>query len=340
MNWENLRDWFLNEKRSLPWRDKPSPYAVWISEVMLQQTQVSVVIPYFERWMATFPTIQELAKAPLDRVIKIWEGLGYYSRARNLHEAAQYICNVHGGTLPDDEASLSKIKGLGPYTVGAILSFAFHKKAAAVDGNVLRVLTRNWFIESDISKAKTVEEIRQRVIAELPDEEPWVLNEALIEFGALICQKKPKCLICPLQRSCKAFQRGAVEDLPFKSAKIKYIQLQRSVAVILHKGKILIQRGEKGKIMSDLHEFPYWDEGFEEWIQTHNLKLIETLPEVAQSFTRYRVKLSPKVFEASSSLSIPGHQWLSQEELDNLALSSGHRKIYKNFKGLCLFRGV
>ena len=137
MDNKKLKQWFINEKRDLPWRENPSPYAVWVSEMMLQQTQVSVVIPYFMRWMDRFPSIRALASADISEVIKVWEGLGYYSRARYLHEGARYIVEHFGGELPSDEESLKKIKGIGPYTIGAIRSFAFHQRTSAVDGNVM-----------------------------------------------------------------------------------------------------------------------------------------------------------------------------------------------------------
>ena len=161
---------------------------------MLQQTQVSVVIPYFDRWMNRFPTLRHLAKATLDEVIKEWEGLGYYSRARNLHEGARYVLEKHEGILPETREELQKIKGLGPYTIGAIRSFAFHHKAAAVDGNVIRVLARYFKIEDDIAKPKTIQMIRDRAEAILPEIEPWIVAEALIELGATLCTKKLRML--------------------------------------------------------------------------------------------------------------------------------------------------
>src|SRR3990167_4180187 len=143
---ESLKRWFFINRRILPWRENPSPYEVWVSEVMLQQTRVSVVIPYFNRWMKHFPTISDLAKASIEAIIKVWEGLGYYSRARNLHEGAKYLLQFHAGELPDSPEHLKKVRGLGPYTIGAIRSFAFKQKAAAIDGNVLRVIARYFSI--------------------------------------------------------------------------------------------------------------------------------------------------------------------------------------------------
>lgn len=333
-----LKHWFLSEKRDLPWRNSPSPYAVWVSEVMLQQTQVSVVIPYFLRWMERFPTIVSLAAAPLDEIIKMWEGLGYYSRARNLHAGAQYIVEHYQGILPQDEEKLQKIKGLGPYTIGAILSFAFHKKKAAVDGNVLRVLARYYQIEEDISKPSTIKKLR--VLAEnlLPDDESWIVNEGLIELGATICQKKARCHQCPLKSSCKAYINHTVDQLPIKSAGPKTEYLYRAVAIILHKGHYLIKRGKEGEIMHDLHEFPFFEttvDGFTDmqleqaiW-QKYGLlvKLVQPLSTVAHSFTRYQVKLNPVLFESVKKTPIEGLDWISLVDLKRLAFSSGHRRI-------------
>jgi A/G-specific adenine glycosylase len=337
VNWEPLTEWFLDEKRDLPWRNNPSPYRVWISEVMLQQTQVSVVIPYFERWMARFPTIESLAQASTDEVIKLWEGLGYYSRARNIHEAARFVLEFHQGILPSSKEELSKIKGLGPYTVGAIQSFAFKMKAAAVDGNVVRVLSRYFHIEEDISKGKTVQNMRELLEEKLPDIEPWIVSEALIELGATICQKKPRCDVCPLKRMCKGYRNGVAHELPVKSAKIKYEKLFRVVGVVNHGDYYLVRRGEKGQIMSDLFEFPYLEDvkdGFESEFKKKfglSLKLVHEFPKVSQSFTRFRVELTPLHFRAKDKIPVEGYEWLTLQELHNLAFSSGHRKILRAY---------
>jgi A/G-specific adenine glycosylase len=333
VNWKSLRDWFLDEKRDLPWRINPSPYQVWISEVMLQQTQVSVVIPYFERWMKRFPTIQSLAKASLDEVIKIWEGLGYYSRARNIHEAAKYVLNEHEGVLPSSKEELSKIKGLGPYTIGAIQSFAFKMKSAAVDGNVVRVLSRYFHIEEDISKGKTVQNMREMLEEKLPDVEPWVVSEALIELGATVCQKKPKCSVCPLRGTCKGYRQGVANELPVKSAKVKYEKLFRVVGVINCGDFYLVRRGEKGEIMSDLYEFPYFEgdkSGLDKTLKVKfglSLKFVSEYPKVSHSFTRFRVELTPLHYHAKEKIPVEGYEWRTLQELHHLAFSSGHRKI-------------
>lgn len=335
---EALRTWFLTQCRDLPWRSNPSPYAVWVSEVMLQQTQVSVVIPYFERWMQIFPTIQDLAKADLDIVIKEWEGLGYYSRARNLHQGARYVVENYAGILPDSEEQLQKIKGLGPYTIGAILSFAFHQRKAAVDGNVIRVISRYNCFTDKVTKSASIKHIYSLTQELLPEKEPWIISEALIELGATLCNRKPKCLKCPLKNNCKAFAKGIADQLPVKSTKIAITQLHRAVAIISCNDHLLIKRCPKGKIMSDLHEFPY----FELTIPLKDPKILtqrlhdefhlsahwqNSLPEVKQSFTRYRALLYPHAFVVKDRLPVEGYEWIEKKQLKELAFSSGHKRI-------------
>lgn len=333
-----LKEWFLSQRRDLPWREEARPYAVWVSEVMLQQTQVAVVIPYFYRWMERFPTIQALAKAPVEDVLKEWEGLGYYARARNLHEGARYVVEYYAGKLPPEEKLLSKIKGLGAYTVGAILSFAFHQKAAAVDGNVLRVLARYYFISDDICKGKTVKKVQGMAYDLLPEEEPWLISEALIELGATVCTRAPKCMECPLKGSCRGFAEGKASELPVKSAKIATIPLFRAVAVVICDRHVLVSKGEKGKVMADLFEFPYVEmpnaesdiEFQKQWVKKE-LKLVvdwqKTLPQVRHSFTRYRALLVPQLFKAKELKEVTGFQWHPLESLKKLPFSSGHRRI-------------
>jgi len=312
--------------------------------VMLQQTQVSVVVPYFERWMNLFPSIEALAKAPLEVVIKAWEGLGYYSRARRLHEAACYLMDNNQGRLPEDPKELEKIKGLGPYTIGAIRSFAYRAKTAAVDGNVLRVLSRYFSIEEDICKIKTIKKIWDLANELLPEEEHWLVNEALIELGATICSKKPKCKICPIRSSCSAYAKGLADTLPIKSAKIRIEKLYRSVAIIEAEDRSLLVKKEEGnKVMSGLLEFPYFSTTAEQGSENLQVflkkefsidaRFLQELPSVDHSFTRYRVSLFPRHF-FSEKKDIEGFEWFSKEKLDSLAFSSGHRRLYLAWKNM------
>ncbi len=332
MLFKDLYTWFQDTKRDLPWRENASPYAVWVSEVMLQQTQVAVVIPYFQRWMQRFPSIKALAHADPSEVLKLWEGLGYYSRARNLHAGAQYILQYFDGKLPNNELKLSEIKGLGPYTVAAIRSFAFKEKAAAIDGNVLRVITRFAGINKDISKATTRKEVHDYVYERLPNEEPWVISEALIELGAQVCKKKAECAFCPLQKNCYSFQHQCTDRLPFKEKKQKISHLHRHVAVLSCKSHLLLKKEEEGKVMSGLYEFPYCNaeekhlDVFLEELGVKADKAIK-LKEYSHSFTRYRVKLSPVLIPLKQEKQITGYQWYSPEEVTQIPFSSGHKKI-------------
>ncbi len=330
---EILRRWFINNQRDFPWRREPTPYAVWVSEVMLQQTRASVVVPYFERWMEQFPTVQELAKAPLKAVIKAWEGLGYYSRARNLHEGARYVMEHFGGHLPSEEKLLQEIKGLGPYTVGAIRSFAFNQKAAAVDGNVLRVMARYHDLHDDISKSTTVAQVRRLTQEFLPDNEPGTVMEALIELGATLCGKQPVCRQCPLNATCRGFANGTAAQLPVKKKGPATELLQRAVVLLFCEDQLLVRRCAKGEIMEGLHEFPYVEDGSLNAVmpELHKLfgevTLIRKLPQVQHGFTRYRAILTPYCLACPEFKEVADFFWHPACSLDQLAFSSGHRRI-------------
>jgi len=335
---ERLVAWFESKKRSLPWREHPDPYAVWISEVMLQQTQVAVVIPYFLRWMSQFPTIEALASADEASVIKAWEGLGYYARARNLHKGAKQVLEHFSGKLPDDEKSLFSIKGLGHYTVGAIRSFAFHQRTAAVDGNVLRVLTRYYNLDDDISKPKTVAEIRSLAEEILPCKKHWVFNEALIELGATVCMRSPKCTKCPVKKTCRGFLQGTAQELPVKTKKTQVTALYRNVVIITAEKSVLLRAGKPGALMHGLYEFPYFEtskEGMpveelrERVARTFGLQteLKTFLKEEKHSFTRYRAQLFPVHLACKKPLEVNGYRWHPFHEAIDLPFSSGHRRI-------------
>lgn len=340
MDHERLKSWFLLEKRELPWRENPSSYAVWVSEVMLQQTQVATVIPYFERWMQKYPDVLALSLASIDDVIKSWEGLGYYSRARNLHAAAKDIVKNHGGNFPKSEEELQKIKGLGPYTVAAIRSFAFHEKAAPVDGNVIRVLTRYFNISDDIGSSKTLKMLRIKAQEILPQDHHWIHSEALIELGAKICTKKPKCEKCPLFRSCRAYKGGNWHLLPIKRKKTEYVKLYRDVAVITYKKQLLIKRCKKPGLMQDLYEFPYFErssfdinekDSVEEMgrMLGTSLKLVKSLCKVSHTFTHHRVTLRP--FHVEAMVSLQEFDRIALEDIEKLAFSSGHKRVLQGF---------
>lgn len=322
---EKLITWFEKNRRDLPWRQCNDPYAVWVSEIMLQQTQVSSVIPYFARWMRRFPTLEALAAASLEEVMKLWEGLGYYSRARALHGGAKEIVEKHGGVVPGEPDKLMQIKGLGPYTVGAICSFAFHRKMAAVDGNAIRVLTRYFNLQEDVAKTSTQKKLRQIAEEILPDDKHWVFNEGLIELGATVCQRKPLCSKCPLHNTCHSFRLGNQASLPFKSGRLQTEKIARAVLIIRWEEQVLIKKVEEG-VMSGLYEFPYteWSENVQ---FPPDLHFIRWLPEEKHSFTKYRATLYPALLNAAQRMDREGYEWVTLEEALMRPFSSGHRKI-------------
>lgn len=323
---DRLKEWFLERGRQLPWREDRSPYKVWVSEIMLQQTQVAVVIPYFNRWMERFPTLESLAHASIDEVIKLWEGLGYYSRARNIHRAAIQIVQDHQGKLPSQKETLAELPGFGPYTVGAVLSFAFHQRAAAVDGNVIRVLSRLFASTEDRTKKGHYESLTLSI---LPEEEPWVTMEALIELGAQVCQRQPKCQECPILEKCKAYRQGRVLDFPKTQKRPSSIYLKREVALITAQGSIVVRKETGNKIMSGLFEFPYASEG-EALPLPLTLKKITDFPVVKHGFTRYNVTLLPTLYETEKQELDNGYEWRKIGDLQSLPFSSGHRRIIKD----------
>ena len=334
----SLKKWFIKNKRSFPWRKNCSPYAVWVSEIMLQQTKAAVVIPYFLKWMDHFPTIESLAKANLETVIKLWEGLGYYSRARNLHAGAKLVMEKFAGKLPPLEKELRQMKGLGPYTTSAILSFAFHQKKAAVDGNVLRVFSRYYQIKDDISKSQTHKKITEILQAQLPEQEPWVINEALIELGATVCRPVPNCSVCPLASSCLSFQHHTTQQFPYKSKKVAVTRQFRAVALLSYDNQFFAIKGAPGKVMADLYEFPSIEiSDSSKELDTLCKFLKETyqltpifkciLKSVCHSYTRYKDSLTPYLFSLDQLGATDKGQWRSLQELKSLPFSSGHRQI-------------
>lgn len=329
-----LNEWFLQNRRDFPWRQDPTPYKVWISEVMLQQTRAAVVVPYFERWMALFPDVSALAGASLERVIKAWEGLGYYSRARNLHQGARQIMERFGGEIPSHRSDLESIQGLGPYTVGAILSFGFKQRAVAVDGNVTRVLSRLFCLEENVDRQKGKRQIAKKCEELLDRERPWITAEALIELGATLCVREPRCDECPLKHRCLGHAQNKAASLPIKNSDRKTTELWRNVAVIEAMGKILVKKGEAGRVMADLYEFPYFERGQEvaQAVQQHLglvVEVVERLPEVTHTFTRYKAHLFPYRMRAKAVKEIAGYQWISSDILAELPFSSGHRRILR-----------
>ncbi len=252
-----LLDWWRRDGRDLPWRRRRTPYRVWVAEMMLQQTQVETVRPYFARWLRRFPSFRSLAAARQDEVLKCWEGLGYYSRARNMHAAARTVVNELGGRLPRTTPELRKLPGIGPYTAGAIASIAFGLDEPVLDGNVIRVLCRLLAIRRNPSDARVRKSLWQLAGRLVPPGEAGPFNEAMMDLGATICTpRRPDCPHCPLRTVCDARSKGLQEKLPVKTRRKATPHYDVVVAVIIKGGRVLIDRRSDAGMLGGLWEFP------------------------------------------------------------------------------------
>jgi A/G-specific adenine glycosylase len=251
-----LLDWYKTDARQLPWRGHPDPYAVWVSEIMLQQTRVETVIPYFERWMARLPTLESLAVATQMEVLALWEGLGYYSRARNLHQAAQIVQVEFRGEIPQDVKSLRRLPGIGRYTAGAIASIAFGKDEPTLDGNIRRVLARLFDLRLPARSGEGERLLWGLAAAHLPTGKAREYNQALMDLGATICTRTPNCRRCPLSGDCRAYALGVQAERPVTTSKPRMPHYTVTAAVIHRDGQVLIAQRPPDGLLGGLWEFP------------------------------------------------------------------------------------
>ena len=252
-----LVEWYAEHQRGLPWRKTRDPYRIWVAEIMLQQTQVETVIPYYERWLKRFPTLARLAAAPLTEVLTNWEGLGYYARARNLHRAAQLIVQSWGGRMPQTLEDLQALPGIGAYTAAAIASMAFGLDAAAVDGNLKRVLARLFDVREDVKSGKGEKALRRLAESLVPPGRAGEYNQALMDLGATICTPRaPQCEICPVQSSCEAYRLGVQLERPVVRHRAPMPHRQAVAGVIWKSGRILLVQRPSEKLLGGLWAFP------------------------------------------------------------------------------------
>ena len=340
-----LIDWFEQNARDLPWRRTRDPYAIWISEVMLQQTRVPTVIPYWERWLRRFPNVRSLASAKPAVVLKLWEGLGYYSRARNLHQAARIIQRRHQGKLPRQTNALLALPGIGPYAAGAIGSIAFNQPTPVLDGNVIRVLTRLFGIGGNPRQRLTNERL-WRISTALVEAAGRIrrarscakLNESLMELGALVCTPRaPRCPQCPIRGHCVAFRQNRVAQFPRLPRRATAVRKSVLAFIISDGNRYLIRQRETGKANAQLWEFPNCQRGsVADKVGRMAKEALGFAPEQLRPFlrfthtiTRYRITIDS--FRANSSQFAtrrrPRHRWGTLRELDRLPFASAHRKI-------------
>lgn len=292
--------WFdRHGRKDLPWQHHPTPYRVWVSEIMLQQTQVATVIAYYQRFMQRFPDVPALAAAPLDEVLQYWEGLGYYSRARNLHKTAQTVCGQYAGKFPTDIDSMQALPGIGRSTAAAILSLSHGQAHAILDGNVKRVLARYHAVTGWPGETRTLQQLWQYAEQHLPSSRNADYTQAMMDMGATLCTRsKPACLLCPLQHGCAAFRLGKPQNYPGKRPQ-KDLPEKTAIALLLRNadGEILLQKRPPTGIWGGLWSFPeFTDEtGMADWLLEHGqAQVIATrLPVLTHTFSHYRLHLHP-----------------------------------------------
>ncbi len=254
---QELLTWYEENKRDLPWRHTKNPYYIWISEIMLQQTQVETVKEYYQRFIKKLPTLEDLANISQDELLKLWEGLGYYSRVRNMQKTAQLLIKKQKKTLPNTKEALIKLPGIGDYTAGAILSIAFDKPSIAIDGNVYRILGRVYRIHEPINKKATYKKYEEKMTSLLPTTKSSAFTQSFMDLGSLICTpKNPKCEKCPLSKECEAKKHQEQEQYPVKEKKLNKKMEERSVFLLTYKDKIAIKKREEKGLLASLYEFP------------------------------------------------------------------------------------
>jgi A/G-specific adenine glycosylase len=333
-----LLAWYDRHARALPWRLPPGtgrradPYPVWLSEIMLQQTTVAAAAPYYQRFLARWPRVEDLAAAPLDEVLAMWAGLGYYARARKLHACAQEIASRRDGRFPETAVALAELPGIGPYTSAAIAAIAFGEPVAVVDGNVERVIARRFAIETPLPAAKP--EIKEETAGLVPAERPGDFAQALMDLGAAICTpKRPACALCPWMEPCAARRQGIAETLPRRAPKAER-PTRRGVAFFVRDeaGRILLRRREEEGLLGGMLEVPSTPWRGEAWGQAESLahapfkaRWRKRVGEVAHTFTHFHLVLEVMTATAKAGLDVEG-LWAEPEELGRLALPSVMKK--------------
>ncbi|HEY4000066.1 MAG TPA: A/G-specific adenine glycosylase [Candidatus Xenobia bacterium] len=347
-----LAPWFLRERRSLPWRDTQDPYRIWVSEIMLQQTQVDTVIPYYQRFVQLYPTVHALAKAELESVLKAWEGLGYYARARNLHRAARDVV-AGGGEVPSTWEGIRNLPGVGDYTAGAILSMAFGQAVEAVDGNVRRVLSRLFAEGGDPRQPETQQRLREqaRLLVTAVGVDPSLHNQAMMELGALVClPRRPRCEACPVARVCRAHEEGQPEMYPMRVARRKTPHYPVAVGAIYDgQGRLLIGLRPPKGLLGGLWELPGGKieagETAAEALQREareelgiEIAVGEALPTVFHAYTHFKVTLHPFrcrwVSGEPRPIAVDEFRWVQPSELDRYPFPKANKTILERLEGV------
>ncbi|SCU52968.1 A/G-specific adenine glycosylase [Mammaliicoccus lentus] len=335
----DLLKWFDENQRQMPWRETKNPYYIWLSEVMLQQTQVNTVRPYYNAFIERFPTIEALSTTNEEDVLKYWEGLGYYSRVRNFHEAVKEVHNKYNGKVPDDPESFQSLKGVGPYTNAAVMSIVHNHPLPTVDGNVLRVWSRLTCNDADIAQPKT-KKLFEKELQPFVETKSGEFNQAMMELGATICTpKKPICILCPVQKHCEAFAEGVVSELPVKKKKIKKKTIDYDVLYITNReGQILIRKRDT-KLLNGMWEFPMFEQdtsidAIED--ELDSVITIENEPVIQTKHVFTHMTWNMKVYKAYMQKENikPPYKWMNKNEKDTLSFSTSMTKIFTQMNQL------
>ena len=343
-----LVDWFRSHRRLLPWRNRPTPYRVWVSEIMLQQTRVETARDYFERFITRFPSPEDLARADSQDVLRVWEGLGYYSRARNLHRAARRVMEKYDGRIPSTRDELLTLPGIGEYTAGAIASIAFGAPEPAVDGNAVRVMARFHALELDSRKNEIRRRVHERLREVLTRNDPGDFNQALMELGALVCKpRSPDCPVCPLRPDCLAFAQGRTQELPIRSPRAAVPRHNVAVGVVWHENRLLIARRPADRMLGGLWEFPGGkQEAGEELPHTVRREVREEvgldvtvgprLCTVKHAYTHFRVTISAFTCTAETPDAVAQDaaevRWVKLDEMEAYPFPRANRRIIEHIK--------
>ncbi len=327
-----LLDWYDAHRRVLPWREAPSPYRTWVSEIMLQQTRVTAVLPYYERFMAELPDVRALAEVPEERLLKLWEGLGYYSRARNLQRAARRVVEEYGGELPRTVAALKKLPGIGDYTACAIASIDFGAPEPAVDGNLLRVAARAALCAEDVSDASVKKHFRARLAEAIDRERPGAWNQAMMDLGATVClaNSAPLCGSCPVRAFCAAYRAGMAERLPVRAAKRPRRAEERTVFLLVRDGRLAVRRRPDTGLLAKLTEFPNVGGNLDEAgasvaLARWGLTARSLVPCGTAKHVFTHIEWQMKGYTAEVSGDAPGFRWVDAAEFGTLAIPGAFR---------------
>lgn len=327
---QTIINWFKQNQRDLPWRETSDPYKIWVSEIMLQQTQVTTVIDYYNRFLDRLPTVESLANVRVDVLLKLWEGLGYYSRARNMKKAAINVMTDHDGHFPDTYDALLRLPGIGPYTAGAIMSIAYNQPYSAVDGNVYRVMARYLGIEQSIKDKDVKQTIQTTVQSTMPSKESRLYTEGLMELGATVCTpSKPRCAICPFVENCIAYEKGLTHTLPIKQKKRPKKELDITIIAFIHNGLIGITKRQQA-LLNQLYTFETIEQSFtkNEVLKTYQKQGIESINQLAHYthiFTHLKWHITPYIVRTTVPL-----KHLKYVSLDALLKTYSLPKAYHN----------